>query len=327
MPYMYNKCDNSSDRATSACRSDRAARAIANPSGSTCYLGAAVQAIAHSAPFVRTLLTTPPVVCAGSSRGGDGGEAKIAAALRRLVTSMWARSGDALDPSALLAAVAPRLNRSGAGNALAQNDAHELITLVFDALVELRPEFRETLEGRLQQVVRCEVCGAETTRAEPFTVLPLFIPSAENDDATSVRGLLEAFFAPERIHGFHCDACGRKDASAARMMRMDSLPGVLVFCANRRAGRRVCRDVVRPDETLTFAIDARRSRAYRLNAVVCHSGNGAGGHYVTVARRPGSGAWDLHDDERVVGVGEARDVCPEFSRRSGYVYVYSQAQQ
>ncbi len=44
---MYGKCEqNSSDRATNSGRSDRAARAIANPSGSTCYLGAAVQAIA-----------------------------------------------------------------------------------------------------------------------------------------------------------------------------------------------------------------------------------------------------------------------------------------
>ena len=302
--------------------SDRAARAIANPSGTTCYLGAAVQAIAHSAPFVRTLLTTPATASPRPPVPG-GQEAQqnrsIALALRRLVTSMWSRAGDAIDPRELIAAVAPRLDRSGAGTALEQNDAHELITLVFDSLVELRPEFRALLEGRMQQFVRCEACGAGTTRMEPFTALTLSIPT--QPVAPCVRGLLGAFFAPERIHAYHCDACGRRDATAARMMRMLSLPRVLVLCANRRNGSSVCRTEVRPDETLTFM--APVPTKYRLTAVVCHSGGGAGGHYVTIARRPGSGAWDLHDDDRVHGAGAARDACPSFAWRSGYVYVYS----
>ena len=303
----------------------RAARAIANPSGVTCYLGSAVQAIAHSPPFVRSLLTTPlgAVSCPNSRRRrGEEEDRAIALALRRLVTTMWARAGDAIDPSDLLKVIAPRLGRQGAGRALEQHDAHEAMAIMLNALVDLRPEFRSVLEGRLQQLVRCEVCGSETTRSEPFTQISLHVPHADadaGDGGCCTSGLLGAFQAPERVRGFHCDRCGRRDATAARMVRLEKLPDVLVLLCCRLEGR----TEVRPDESFVFATlsDSTR-RHYRLVSVVCHSGSSRSGHYVTIARRPGSASWDVHDDERVREV-VGGDACPRRSWRAGYVYVYS----
>lgn len=287
-------------------RVPRASRAIANPTGVTCYLGAALQAIAHAAPFVRALLTAPRVP---SGKDDDDDDRAIAAALRSIVTAMWARSGDALDPSAVLRAIAPRLARQGAGSPSGQNDAHEALAAMSCALVELRPEaFRTTLEGRLRQVVRCEACDAETSREEAFTELPLHpaaSASASASEAASTAALLDAFQAPERVVGYHCEKCGRRDATAARMVRFKALPGVLVLVIP------TLRPVI-PDDSIRFS-----RLEYRLVSIVCHAGSVSSGHYVTVARRPGSRTWDLYDDERVNEVGDRPPV------RGGYMFVYA----
>ncbi len=103
------------------------------------------------------------------------------------------------------------------------------------------------------------------------------------------------------------------------MTKLVRLPEVLVLCVKRFVDpERVSRDEVRPCESLTFG----PRLAYRLSAVACHSGSQSGGHYVTCARRPGSGEWHLHDDARTVMLGGARDTCPRQTWRSGYLFVY-----
>ena len=302
----------------------RSSRGIANR-GSTCYLGATVQALGHAPAFVTKLLRAPAHLLPHS---------RIVAALRRLVTAMWVRpggtgGGNAIDPSQLLDALEPRFARLGAGSARDQSDAHELCTLLFDELVELSPALRALLEGQLQQAVRCEACGAVTTRLEPFTSLSLQMPPPTARPALQSLGdLLNAYMAPERIHGFRCDACDRT-TTAARMASVWRAPEVLVLSLKRFEPTNdfaVSRAEVRPNESLachTEGVAESGDVRYRLTSVVCHTGSQRSGHYVACARRPGSGTWDLHDDDAVVEVGGADDACPRAAWRSGYIYVYS----
>ena len=250
--------------------------------GNTCYLAAAVQLLAHTRSFARLLVST-------SARSAGGPAGALHAGLARLLVELWAArpEGTAASPQALLCSLAHLTARGGGFSDLrAQNDSHELLVLMLEALERERPDLCDPFRGELEHEVRCGACSHASRTAEPFVTLPLAIAGA------SAAECLEAHLAPEALPGWRCEAC-KAAGSGVRESRIKRAPQSLLLGLKRFGdGGRVLRTPVLPDELL--AVGGRR---LRLAAAVCHYGTQGGGHYVACCRRPG-GDWWLLDDAR-----------------------------
>lgn len=306
---------------------------LLNDTGSACHVNAVLQALAHLPDFVRTLLR---------SRDGEDPD-PVYCEFRRVLVGLWAgiaTGGRPQSPSPLLRALAPVLMRLGAGDAMSEQlDAHEVYLALADAVVDgtrKRPSLAAHLLGCTRQLVRCSACGATSSRSEPFTTLSLALPCG--GERRQLTSLLDAHFAPEAVEGFSCDSCRRPSAPALRICRFWELPGVLALCVKRfdaGSGGGVSRaevdaGVIGPPALLRMsatgspaAAAAAAGAGYELASVVCHSGSQAGGHYIACVRRPVSGEWHVHDDEKTVVVGDREDGLPDGAARTGYIYFFT----
>lgn len=312
--------------------------------GNTCYLNALIQSIAHVPSFVRHLLESGR----GPPTGDDG---PVCRAVRNVLIAMWANAGAlspavVVSPAHLLDALAPRMAKLGVDDMRAQNDAHELYGELVDALPS---SARRMLKGDIVNQTRCEVCGATSRTIEPFTTVSVAVaPGADDCGAhlqppDTVSRLLRANFAPERIRGWRCDdprcvALHREPGTAVRIANLWRLPSVLAVCIKRFVDpMSVSRAEVVPCEQLTNAFlcavsatgspaaaDAAASPSccYRLCGMVCHAGSQRHGHYIACVKRPGTGAWHVHDDERTfVGDGSVSS-CPPDAHSTSYIVFY-----
>lgn len=302
-----------------------AARGIANL-GNTCYLASVAQALAHSRPVVREiLLGGPPDAAAGAAAA-----APTWSALHGLLWQLWvaapASRGAPADARPLACAVRQRTPLGRAGALHDQNDAHELVVQLVEALATERrrpsaalaaglaargrageeaaleerwraelgkmaaPDAGRLFYGQLVHTVRCGACGAASGTDELFCTLPVAVQGA------SAQACLDAHLREDALPEWRCERCGLagRGSVATRVRRA---PAVLVLALKRFVDPwRVLRAPVAPDEWLSLGGIAR----YRLSGVVCHHGQQAGGHYVAVCRRPGdapgSSWWCAYDD-------------------------------
>jgi uncharacterized UBP type Zn finger protein len=299
--------------------------------GNTCYMNAILQALSHVPPFVRFVLQHPPNAAAAAPAPGAPNphaeeDVAVYAAARRVLALAWAYAGQGrtVSPHELAAALGPPLARHGIANVREQSDAHELYHILADALcggAPDRPGMAAMLCGTMQQLVRCETCGATSTQVTPFTTLDIDIAGAGAAEGAGTAGaegagagaegagappqvaaLLRSSLAPERIPDWTCDAC-RRGRTAASLTRIWSLPEVLVLCIKRAHGANpwdVCRQRVAINERLPKSLVARLAAPnspaangsngsqcrFHLAAVVCHAGNQNGGHYTAVIKHP-----------------------------------------
>lgn len=235
--------------------------------GGTCYLSATVQALAHCASAVRTLILSPAArrtkrtheeeTHADDGRADDKEvkerrSVRVAIELRSTLIALWSRAArpipQAVSPTGLLWSLAPAMALQGIFRMREENDAHELYSVLSDELCEAGdPEVVVALSGETQQIVRCEACGATSIgKPEPFTSLALEIPPAKAAATASVSAMLAASLAPERLEGYRCDACHPRrrrqpeeseeraaTTTAARFCTIWRLPSILVLVVKR----------------------------------------------------------------------------------------------
>jgi ubiquitin C-terminal hydrolase len=293
--------------------------------GSTCYLAATLQMLAHVRGFVRGMLLRR-----GAAPRGDPRGAAVATEVRLLLLELWCvRSPSSARPpsSAGAASVAGLLRAAAAAPAFAgfdvrrQNDAHELLCLLLEALPQ---HVGRLFEGQLTRSTRCARCGTpapDGPAVEAFVALPVDV--AKN---TSVQECVDAYFEDERVEGWSgCAACGC--TVAARRARVRRVPRIVIVVVKRFLGQGggVCRRPVAPSLALDLSrhLDHTSGRQrHRLAAVVCHAGQQDSGHYVACARRPVDGGWCLYDDARVATLpGGVRDVPPGLTYMLAYELV------
>eukprot|EP00048_Salpingoeca_helianthica_P002915 m.62150 g.62150 ORF g.62150 m.62150 type:complete len:672 (+) comp12389_c0_seq1:70-2085(+) len=236
----------------------------------TCYLNAALQALAHI-PVVASLFLDCPGLIAETKPNS------LCQLLSVVVAQLWLSDARAVLPRDLVAFVrASSPTFSGYG----QQDSEELFRFVLDKMhselatartggvVEKETLVSHALQGTSASIITCETCGEVSTTAEPFLDLSLELPrpsslarlaAAQASDLSAQTSLfswfssyymdhspfsssevaladcLRAYTHPEHLTGanqYHCAKC-KSLQNATKMMRIRSLPDVLCIVLKR----------------------------------------------------------------------------------------------
>lgn len=287
--------------------------------GNTCYLNAVLQALLALPPFVHALTALVPPAPAPATAGVLTAPS-VATALADLVRARTAAPALVQSPARVKAAVG-RVGAQFAGSA--QQDAHELLVVLLDALNdELAPRVpagtptpvAATFRAELAVAVECTQCHAASRHAEHETCLSLSLPAAA--PLPDVAACVAAFFRDEPL-ACTCAHCGC--TAAVKHTRLHHAPRVLVLHLKRFVHQRAdvfaksSRPVaISPTLALARVLDpdaahnshsSSTAATYRLVAAVHHRGPCATrGHYTAYVRSRRTGTWALCDDHRVVRV-------------------------
>ncbi|KAK3280653.1 ubiquitin-specific protease ubp2 [Cymbomonas tetramitiformis] len=194
--------------------------------------------------------------------------------------------------------------------------------------------------GTLRSDVMCGECGHTSTAFDPCVDLSLDFPSSSSSsDPISLTSCLEHFIRPERLSSrLRCQQCQALKESL-KQMAIQRLPPVLCFhikrfehSSSRHSSRKISRHLAFPLHSLDMApflssailqsrfghrvtpepssaSDPAGNRVerpvleYELAAVVEHSGQLEGGHYVAYVQS--GGRWYLCNDQWVTRVHES----------------------
>lgn len=291
--------------------------------GATCYLNATIQAIAHCPKLVHRIVNSR----SDTQEQGQAQEQEqekdhpTVDALRHLLIRMWGGGRVSIRPHDLLRSLAAPMAKQGIMEMRDVHDANELYMVISDILCESNPSIKRMMEGKTRGSTVCGKCGATSlTPLEPFVALNLDFKDNSNH---FLEEMITRSFASEEIEGYQCDADSCKSHSNShRTLELCELPTALTFVLKRFL---LDGNVNRAEVTIpgTITIRGPHSASYNLCSVICHSGQSqAGGHYVTVARHPGSGEWSIHDDDGTIGLSDSINCHGSFIRRCAYMIFY-----
>lgn len=196
--------------------------------GNTCFLNATLQCLAHAPTFRRCVERTADAP-SSSGRGGHVGT-ELLARLRALLRDYRGAGRARLSPAGV-AALLPRLGARGRFRPGRQEDAHELLVHLLDALQagELRaagidpsasgwrsrlplPRLDETtlthrlFGGYLRSQVSCVDCGHASNSYDPFTSLSLETTSSLDESL----GRFTVCETLDEANKWRCGGCGRR---------------------------------------------------------------------------------------------------------------------
>ena len=281
--------------------------------GNTCFMNAALQALAHAENFKKFLVPR-----------------------KKLSRAVWRWLDCPEGATSYAASDILSLSQRQFGG-FQQQDAHEWISWLLNAIHDEEPSDPEKSEisacdlfrGTLISTVECSTCGTVSSREEMYWDLSLPIPdSASNqtgstspraspsstssltslfssiipsklrsEKPTNLEYLLEKFCAPELLTGsdaFACDKCGRR-TDGTRRIKIKKTPEILCVHLKRfkhdggwLSGSKNTRPVDFPVDGLLdlgpFSTTKDDKSKYRLFGVVVHSGGLSSGHYVAYCR-------------------------------------------
>ena len=303
--------------------------------GNTCYLNATLQCLAHGKSFAK--LFEP---------GGRMGRA-----IKRWL-SLESRAATATYSPEDIVALSHKLFPNFAS--YSQQDAHEYLRFLLNALAEEGGEGVELFKGKLESTVVCGGCGSLSAVVEDFLDLSLSIGGDEEivglisnfysrirnatigEKPTTLVNCINAFFQEERLTGaerYFCEKC-KKRTEGRKTLRLLKTPEMLCLHLKRfryegngwLGGSKNGRPVEFPvDECLDLSKFIKKtasdlefssqSHKYKLFAVLQHYGSMGGGHYVAFCK---DDEWRLFDDSRVTKVSTKRVTASE-----GYLLFYS----
>lgn len=186
------------------------------------------------------------------------------------------------------------------------------------------------------QIIVCNSCGHRITRAEEFDHIVINPP--KRSPTVTMEQLLVEYFGEDPISGYKCDGCGAQTCVLRR--RLARLPDL--FCVmfsrfefvNERQSYKITTNIDFPHRDLDltpYSIQSQPKEAlmlgdgrpsgltsaptvkdhhfgspfrYEAYAVVQHSGELIGGHYVSIIRDgpdgpDGRSQWHIADDSRI----------------------------
>ena len=311
--------------------------------GNSCYLNSAIQALAHTTAFRNYFGTT----AWESNRHPDRKGEQLVVATADLVRQLQEPGTKPLMPVGFTRAFitfAHEINediRPGA-----QADAAEAIQILLDGLhthlarmvrmdisgkprrtdqvdmlksleswaTYFQKEYSQLIQdfyGQTQTRVVCDRCGSSSTRYEPWSVLKVPIPGAEQPGAPipSLKECLAAAMETDTIDDYACDGCKNK-GSAKMYHAISRFPPTLILSIKRftNSGKKIVARVQYDAENIDLSewrawrsLQPLSTTKYRVASVVDHLGSMGGGHYVMRGRNPEG--WFLFDDWNVAHIG------------------------
>lgn len=290
-------------------------------SGNTCYAAAMLQVLAHAVPFVVRL--------AIEQRRTNTVTHTVTHSLFELFSRMWNLNRErGVGVSEILSTkVLSHVGRLYPHfDVRAQNDAHEFLLLLLDALdteaKKTRPSSSwvdRTVSGTLESVVKCGLCRAITRGpTEAFVTLHVSPLSA------TLQACVDAASQEDgRVEDWRCDACTRMSNRTRRSTKLGKYPRVLIVVLQRFD--------INGQKTQAHIETSRNLRVhdltYDLVGIVCHQGfHARSGHYVAVvpSTTPSShAAWKVIDDECVREVrGNDDGAPPPWVSEQAYMWAF-----
>ena len=283
--------------------------------GATCYMNSLLQTLYHTSAFAQAVFEMQTEE--EEEEDADGKAMAIAEKSRKESIPLALQE---LFFNLRFAAEAPStraLTRSfgwDREDAFTQHDVQELDRVLLDNLeskmvgTPLEGTIKRIFAGRLRHSIRCTEVEYESAREEVFYDLSL--------DVHGFRTLAESFAAytaVEKLDGdnkYMAESFGLQDAE--KTCKLLALPPVLhiqlkrwEFDPNTLAQKKVNDYFEFPDRLdLTPYLDPNAPRdevhAYRLHAVLIHSGDINGGHYFVYIRPTQAAKWFKFNDEIVI---------------------------
>eukprot|EP00826_Nyctotherus_ovalis_P062072 TRINITY_DN8915_c0_g1_i2.p1 TRINITY_DN8915_c0_g1~~TRINITY_DN8915_c0_g1_i2.p1 ORF type:complete len:344 (-),score=50.24 TRINITY_DN8915_c0_g1_i2:228-1259(-) len=174
---------------------------------------------------------------------------------------------------------------------LGQNDTHEFFTKsLFPRLgeeVQFIPNSSAHKKGIIESVFGgvlanktvCKTCFKESVKHDAFLDLSLAI------SGNSLEECLDQYFLEEELKDIYfCERCNSLQ-SAVRGVRMHQCPKYLILHLKRLLPERKITKVIKYPVELALTKFTSSRAEYELQAVCVHTGSGAGGHFLTFAKR------------------------------------------
>ncbi|KHN86903.1 Ubiquitin carboxyl-terminal hydrolase 36 [Toxocara canis] len=230
-----------------------------------------------------------------------------------------------------------------------QEDAHELLTLILDALDPTPPasakqnapsastsnQFREQCSstpmeqmfgGALRNEIRCFGCGENYINYERIRELNLGLRIHKRESIIGLNDLLADYFSNETLSSFDCKKCKQK-TQAQRVTYVIRAPRVLVIQL-KRFNAFGCKIRLPVSVEMNVKLDRFMYQpgvrtSYSLCGLIEHQGEGIDrGHYIAFVRGFDGKGWHCFDDELCQRVS-VEEVC----KRQGYVMMYTRSEQ
>jgi ubiquitin C-terminal hydrolase len=176
-----------------------------------------------------------------------------------------------------------------------QNDAHEFLLLLLDAIEGEYRDVTSCLYGRSRIETRCGACGFSSQTTEPFVTLP-YVLTQGSTYSTS-------WSTSEYMEEWRCEKC--RSLGGTRASSLLKAGEVVIL--------HVMRFVAHGTHKNASPVDIRESivvaqHEYNLTGIVCHQGYSQhGGHYYAVCRYAGT-RYMVFDDEGVAGLPSLKQV-------------------
>ncbi|XP_042190868.1 ubl carboxyl-terminal hydrolase 18 [Callorhinchus milii] len=310
-----------------------------NNMGCTCYFNALLQ----------TLLLAPEFTCLlkrWDQMNLTSHGSSLPRELYRLFHQMETTEQTAVNPVKVLLCLFPNLRKANI-----QQDAGELFHTLFNLLLDqlhnpqISAEMKALYEIRVEQFVKCQVCGVVSEKQSRMISLPLQVP--ENHPHLNLEKSLKMFFQPQNLtqrNACFCWKCEKRTATL-QGFKLFSLPSIVNFHLNRFCHRldgftRKINSTLEFDEILDLSkfpisekvLSQRKSQSYwlyELFAVIVHMGSANFGHYIAYVKYFEDKKWYLIDDSSVHSV-QWEAVKETFGSKRGqtaYLLLYRKAEQ
>lgn len=182
-------------------------------------------------------------------------------------------------------------------------------------------------QGIMLQIVRCNKCTNTLYNFEPFTSIPLDIPTDKTAPPTVAAMFRNYLKGETTCNEWKCEKCN-KCTSYTKSMKIWKMPKVLVFFVNRFAN--IHEKIIKPidiNKSLTVKkgsvmSDMSQDYKYKCTSIGLHFGSLSGGHYCSLCNVDDKHI--LYDDLNINIIDNAEQIDNLYKKsQEGYMLVYS----